>query len=202
LASTIARTLDFRRLAEEAERRGTEILVEPISVDHFAPSGADLLKLHGLTGCSCTCTGFVAWPRRPRRALLLEHRGRRTAPEPDGGTPSAACGRRAPPLAPSCGPVCHRGSATAIVGPVVGCGLVAVEAPDGEPDAPVRQVARRLLAVGSWGASGASSRVPVEALRVGTQESGSVADPYIANCLRSEPDAAGERHRRSVGLST
>jgi len=83
MASTTATPRDFWRLAEEAERRGIRILIEPISGEHYATSATDPTTLYRVTGFSCTCKGFLTWQRCTHYSLLLAHLGWLPDPEPD-----------------------------------------------------------------------------------------------------------------------
>ncbi len=83
MASTTAVPMDFWRLAEEAERRGIRILVEPISGEHFATSSSRANVLYRLTGFSCTCKGFLHWQRCTHHSLLLAQLGWLPDPEPE-----------------------------------------------------------------------------------------------------------------------
>ena len=89
MASTVATPMDLWRLAEEAERRGIQILVEPISGEHFATSGSKANILYRLTGFSCTCKGFQHWQRCTHHSLLLAQLGWLPDPEPDPPSPVA-----------------------------------------------------------------------------------------------------------------
>ncbi len=95
MATTVATPTDFWRLAEEAERRGIRILVEPISGEHFATSAKDATRLYRVTGFSCTCKGFLTWQRCTHHSLLLAQLGWLPDPEPDPEPPTPAA-----PLAP------------------------------------------------------------------------------------------------------
>ncbi len=90
MASTPATPDDLWRLAEEAERRGIKILIEPISGEHFATSGSKSNLLYRLTGFSCTCKGFLHWQRCTHHSLLLAQLGRLPDPEPDPAPPAPA----------------------------------------------------------------------------------------------------------------
>ncbi|MDP9357832.1 MAG: hypothetical protein M3R02_21600 [Chloroflexota bacterium] len=83
MSSTIASPGDFWRLAEEAEKRGITILVEPISGEHFATSGSKVNTLYRLTHYSCTCKGFMVWQRCSHHSLLLAQLGWLPDPEPE-----------------------------------------------------------------------------------------------------------------------
>ncbi len=83
MANTRATALDFWRLAEQAERNGIRILVEPISQDHFATSATDPTIVYRVTGLSCSCKGFMTWQRCQHHALLLAELGWLPDPEPD-----------------------------------------------------------------------------------------------------------------------
>ena len=83
MASSVATPTDFWRLAEEAEQRGIQILVEPISGEHFATSGSKANILYRLTGFSCTCKGFLRWQRCTHHSLLLAQLGWLPDPEPE-----------------------------------------------------------------------------------------------------------------------
>ena len=90
----------LHRLAEEAERRGITILVEPISGEHFATSASEANKIYRLTHHSCSCRGFFRWQRCTHHALLLAQLGwlpevedgpeDDPEPDPDPATPGAA----------------------------------------------------------------------------------------------------------------
>ena len=95
MATTVATPTDFWRLAEEAERRGIRILVEPLSGEHFATSAKDATRLYRVTGFSCTCKGFLAWQRCTHHSLLLAQLGWLPDPEPDPEPPTPAA-----PVAP------------------------------------------------------------------------------------------------------
>ena len=95
MATTVATARDFWRLAEEAERRGIRVLVEPISGEHFATSATDPTRLYRVTGFSCTCKGYIAWQRCTHYSLLLAELGWLPDPEPDPTPPAPA----APPAA-------------------------------------------------------------------------------------------------------
>ncbi len=83
MASTTAAPRDFWRLAEEAERRGIRILIEPISGEHFATSSTQDNVLYRLTHYSCTCKGFLHWQRCTHHSLLLAQLGWLPDPEPE-----------------------------------------------------------------------------------------------------------------------
>ncbi len=83
MGSTVATPREFWRLAEEAERRGVRIFVEPISGEHFATSGSKATILYRLTGFSCTCKGFLRWQRCSHHSLLLAQLGWLPDPEPE-----------------------------------------------------------------------------------------------------------------------
>lgn len=83
MASVVAAPRDFWMLAEEAEKRGIRILVEPISGEHFATSASQENILYRLTHYSCTCKGFVHWQRCTHHSLLLAQLGWLPDPEPD-----------------------------------------------------------------------------------------------------------------------
>ena len=83
MASSVATPTDFWRLAEEAEQRGIQILVEPISGEQFATSGSQANILYRLTGFSCTCKGFQHWQRCTHHSLLLAQLGWLPDPEPE-----------------------------------------------------------------------------------------------------------------------
>ena len=83
MASTTAAPRDFWRLAEEAERRGIRILVEPISGEHFATSSTKSNTIYRLTHLSCTCRGFMTWQRCTHHSLLLAQLGWLPDPEPE-----------------------------------------------------------------------------------------------------------------------
>lgn len=102
MASTVATPLDLWRLAEEAERRGIKILVEPISGEHFATSATDPTTLYRVTGFSCTCKGFLAWQRCTHHSLLLAQLGwlPDPHPEPDPDPTPGAPAQGAPRLVP------------------------------------------------------------------------------------------------------
>jgi hypothetical protein len=89
MAGTTATPMDFWRLAEEAERRGIRILVEPISGEHYATSATDPTRLYRLTHYSCTCKGFLTWQRCTHHSLLLAHLGWLPDVDPD-PAPAAA----------------------------------------------------------------------------------------------------------------
>jgi hypothetical protein len=99
MGTTVATPGDFWRLAEEAERRGVRILVEPISGEHFATSSGDPDKLYRVTAYSCTCRGFMAWQRCTHYAALLARLGWLPDPEPE---PSPAAPALASPAAAPC----------------------------------------------------------------------------------------------------
>ncbi len=103
MASTTAVPMDFWRLAEEAERRGIRVLVEPISGEHFATSASKENILYRLTHYSCTCKGFLHWQRCTHHSLLLAQLGWLPDPEPDPAppTPALAAGEEREPC-PDC----------------------------------------------------------------------------------------------------
>ncbi len=90
MASTVATPMDLWRLADEAERRGIRILVEPISGEHFATSSTKSNTLYRLTHLSCTCRGFMTWQRCTHHSLLLAQLGWLPDPEPDAAPPTSA----------------------------------------------------------------------------------------------------------------
>ncbi len=76
------RAEDLRRLADQGERNGCRILVEPISGEHFATSATSpILYRVGLAGC--TCRGYQAWHRCQHFALYLSECGMLPDLEPD-----------------------------------------------------------------------------------------------------------------------
>ncbi len=90
MATSVATPTDFWRLAEEAEQRGIQILIEPVSGEHFATSGSKANVLYRLTGLSCTCKGFQRWQRCTHHSLLLAQLGWLPDPEPDPVPPAPA----------------------------------------------------------------------------------------------------------------
>ena len=92
MGTTAALARDLWRLAEQAERNGIRILVEPISCEHYATSASDSGRLYRLTHWSCTCKGFMAWQRCQHYALPLAQLGYLPDPEsdPDPSAPAAA----------------------------------------------------------------------------------------------------------------
>lgn len=99
MGTTVATPLDFWRLADEAERRGIRILVEPISNEHFATSATNVTKLYRLTHLSCTCKGFMTWQRCTHHSLLLAHLGWLPDIDPE-PTPTPAAAVPATPQLP------------------------------------------------------------------------------------------------------
>jgi hypothetical protein len=110
MATTVATPMDFWRLAEEGERRGIRVLVEPISGEHFATSGSDPTKLYRLTHYSCSCKGFQVWQRCTHYALFLAQLGWLPDPDPEPEVPSAAVPSRRPVQCSEC-----RGLGTSMV---------------------------------------------------------------------------------------
>ncbi|MDP9472159.1 MAG: hypothetical protein M3Q71_16075 [Chloroflexota bacterium] len=100
MASTTAAPRDFWRLAEEAERRGIRILIEPISGEHFATSSTQENALYRLTHYSCTCKGFLHWQRCTHHSLLLAQLGWLPDPEPDPDPSPASPTLPSPELVP------------------------------------------------------------------------------------------------------
>ncbi len=116
MASTTAAPRDFWRLAEEAERRGIRILIEPISGEHFATSSSQENVLYRLTHYSCSCKGFMHWQRCTHHSLLLAQLGWLPDPEPDPDPSPASPTLPAPELVPC--PDCDgTGRVTAFFGP-------------------------------------------------------------------------------------
>lgn len=91
---------DLWRLAEEAERRGIRIFVEPIVNEHFATSASDSTKLYRVTALSCTCAGFMVHQRCTHQSALLAYLGWLPDPEP----PASPC--LSEPIALPC-PCCN-----------------------------------------------------------------------------------------------
>jgi hypothetical protein len=102
MATVTATPADLWRLADEAERRGVRILVEPISGDHFATSGSDPTKLYRLTHFSCTCKGFQHWQRCVHHSLLIAQLGWLPDLDPDPPTANVAATRPGSVECPEC----------------------------------------------------------------------------------------------------
>ncbi len=116
MASTVATPTDFWRLAEEAERRGIRILVEPISNEHFATSASKANTLYRLTHYSCTCKGFLTWQRCTHHSLLLAQLGWLPDPEQEPDPSPASPALPVPELVPC--PMCDAtGQVVAFFGP-------------------------------------------------------------------------------------
>jgi hypothetical protein len=98
MASRTATPQDLWRLAEQGERNGVKILVEPISGEHYATSGTKATILYRVTHWSCTCRGFLAWQRCQHHSLLLAELGFLGDPGPDPAAPAAG----AAPIARRC----------------------------------------------------------------------------------------------------
>ncbi len=90
MSSNPVQVADLWRLAEQAERNGIRILVEPISGEHFATSSTKPNVLYRLTHLSCTCRGFMTWQRCSHHSLLLAQLGWLPDPEPDPAPPAPA----------------------------------------------------------------------------------------------------------------
>jgi hypothetical protein len=99
--------MDFWRLAEQAERTGIRIFVEPVSGEHFATSGSDPTRLYRLTGFRCTCAGFTHWQRCQHHSLLLAQLG--WLPDPDPPAPTAPAAIAAAVADPPCWDCAGRG---------------------------------------------------------------------------------------------
>jgi hypothetical protein len=94
----------FWRLAEQAERYGIRIMVEPLSGEHFATSGSDPRKLYRLTHWSCTCPGFARHQRCQHYALFLSELGWLPDPDPEPAppVPRLGSGELPPDPCPTC----------------------------------------------------------------------------------------------------
>jgi len=65
---------DFHRLANLAEARGIELIIDAQG-RNFATSASNPFALHYVTGLSCTCAGFQSHQRCSHHALLLRRLG-------------------------------------------------------------------------------------------------------------------------------
>ncbi len=65
---------DLLRLADQGERNGVRILVEPISGQHFATSATSPI-LYRVSAAGCSCRGYQAWQRCQHFGLFLSEMG-------------------------------------------------------------------------------------------------------------------------------
>ncbi len=65
---------DLLRLADQGERNGVRILVEPISGEHFATSATSPI-LYRVSGAGCSCRGYQTWQRCQHFGLFLSEMG-------------------------------------------------------------------------------------------------------------------------------
>ncbi len=65
---------DLLRLADQGERNGVRILVEPISGQHFATSATSPI-LYRVSAAGCSCRGYQTWQRCQHFGLFLSEMG-------------------------------------------------------------------------------------------------------------------------------
>ncbi len=75
------RAEDLHRLADQGERNGCRILVEPISGAHFATSATSPILYRVSVDGGCTCRGYQVWRRCQHHSLLLSELG--AIPDPE-----------------------------------------------------------------------------------------------------------------------
>ncbi len=76
------RAEDLHRLANQGERKGVKILVDPRTGQHVATSASDPTRCYHVdVERGCTCPGYAAWQRCQHHALLLSQLG--LIPDPD-----------------------------------------------------------------------------------------------------------------------
>ncbi len=71
---TIQKAEDLLRLADQGERNGVRILVEPISGQHFATSATSPI-LYRVSAAGCSCRGYQTWQRCQHFGLFLSEMG-------------------------------------------------------------------------------------------------------------------------------
>jgi len=76
----VQRAEDLHRLADQADRRGIQILVTADG-EHFATSNTNATTLHRVSRRGCDCKGFTYWQRCTHHSLLLAQLG--ALPDPD-----------------------------------------------------------------------------------------------------------------------
>ncbi len=72
--ATIQKAEDLLRLADQGERNGVMILVEPISGQHFATSATSPI-LYRVSAAGCSCRGYEMWQRCQHFGLFLSEMG-------------------------------------------------------------------------------------------------------------------------------
>ncbi len=72
--ATIQKAEDLLSLADQGERNGVRILVEPISGQHFATSATSPI-LYRVSAAGCSCRGYQAWQRCQHFGLFLSEMG-------------------------------------------------------------------------------------------------------------------------------
>ncbi len=72
--ATMQKAEDLLRLADQGERNGIRILVEPISGQHFATSATSPI-LYRVSGAGCSCRGYQTWQRCQHFGLFLSEMG-------------------------------------------------------------------------------------------------------------------------------
>ncbi|MDP9358314.1 MAG: hypothetical protein M3R02_24110 [Chloroflexota bacterium] len=70
----VQRAEDLLRLADQGERNGVRILVEPISGQHFATSATSPI-LYQVSAAGCSCRGYQTWQRCQHFGLFLSEMG-------------------------------------------------------------------------------------------------------------------------------
>ncbi len=74
---------DLHRLANQGEKKGVRILVDPRTGQHVATSASDPARCYHVdVERGCTCPGYAAWQRCQHHALLLAELGRLPEMEP------------------------------------------------------------------------------------------------------------------------
>jgi hypothetical protein len=115
--ATAITTHALLRLAEEAKRRGIQILVEHGTTAHFATSHRNPDVIYRVTAHSCTCDGFLAWGRCTHLAALHAEKGWLPPDDDDDPDPPVSSALPPKPEAPvmPC-PVCDHGMETVFTG--------------------------------------------------------------------------------------
>ncbi len=74
---------DLHRLANQGEKKGVRILVDPRTGQHVATSASDPTRCYLVdVERGCTCKGYGTWQRCQHYALLLAELGRIPDPAP------------------------------------------------------------------------------------------------------------------------
>ncbi len=74
---------DLHRLANQGEKKGVRILVDPRTGQHVATSASDPTRCYHVdVENGCTCRGYAVWQRCQHHALLLAELGLIPDPTP------------------------------------------------------------------------------------------------------------------------